>query len=93
MPEIDCSCEQCYQRIYEWRGHFGSTALAAVDALFASTTTLANGKSKKIYDSISSRREYTKRALGEGLPFLYSTVEYDDDNNPVSLSTTEHNFR
>ncbi|KAF7974380.1 hypothetical protein HWV62_12356 [Athelia sp. TMB] len=73
----------CYQRIYEWRGHFGTVALTAVQNLFATTITLANGKTKKVYDSVASRQDYVSRALGEGVPFLYSEVEYDHNDEPA----------
>lgn len=79
------SSNQCYQRIYEWRGQFGAAALVAIDELFSSTTKLASGKSKLIYGTANSRMDYVNRELGAGLPFLYSRTEYDDEGLPVSF--------
>lgn len=77
------SLNQCYQRIYEWRGHFGAAALVAVNELFSSETKLANGKSKLIYGTVNSRKDYVKRELGTGLPFLYSCTDYDEEGGEL----------
>lgn len=82
---LTCLSHQCYQRIYEWRGHFGAAALVAIDELFQTTITLPNGKSKLIYGAANSRRDYVSRELGIGLPFLYSSTDYDNEGQPVSL--------
>ncbi|KZP32510.1 hypothetical protein FIBSPDRAFT_925024 [Athelia psychrophila] len=73
----------CYQRIYEWRSHFGAAALVAINELFSSETKLANGKSKLIYGTKCSRKDYIRREIGTGLPFLYSCTNYDEKGEPA----------
>ena len=68
---------QSIQRIYECRTIIRKAALEALEAHWAS-----NAK----YNDPEAHKEYVEFALGPGLPFLYSHIEHQDEEDMVQVS-------
>jgi len=62
---------QAMQRVYEWRGSFGSSAICIVNAFFSSDVH------EGALDSDEQRVSFSKSML-ENLRFMYSTADGDD---------------
>jgi hypothetical protein len=58
------------QRIYEWRGNFGSTAISVINAFFSMN---------KDFDENDARVAFSQEMLRD-LRFQYSTADGDDSS-------------
>ena len=56
------------QRVYEWRGLFGSDAFDVVRHHFEAD------KNNELYPRVEDRIQFIEKLLGDGLPFRYRSM-------------------